>query len=42
MRLFKALYNLSRFVDSGPIKFLLNFKDLPTTKYESILVRPLN
>ncbi len=41
MRLFKALYNLSRFIDNGPIKFLLNFKDLPTTEYESIL-RPLN
>ncbi len=41
MRLFKASYNLSRFIDNGPIKFLLNFKDLPTTEYEYIL-RPLN
>ncbi len=41
MRLFKASYNLSRFIDNGSIKFLLNFKDLPTTKYECIL-RPLN
>jgi len=41
MRLFKASYNLPRFIDNGPIKFPLNFKDLPTTKYESIL-RPLN
>jgi len=41
MRLFKASYNLSGFIDNGPIKFLLNFEDLPTTKYECIL-RPLN
>ncbi len=41
MRLFKASYNLSGFIDNGPIKFLLNFEDLPTTEYESIL-RPLN
>jgi len=41
MHLFKASYNLSRFIDNGPIKFLLNFENPPTTKYECIL-RPLN
>jgi len=25
MRLFRASYNLPRFIDNGPIKFLLNF-----------------